>query len=144
RMDIILPAAWLHDCVNLPKNHPDRKLASRYAADFAVKMLRSSGAQEETLLQIHHAIEAHSFSAGIEPKTIEAKIVQDADRMDSLGAIGLARTFAVSGMLGRTLWDSADPLAENRTADDKIFGLDHLYVKLFGIAETLHTDTARK
>ncbi len=144
QMDVILPAAWLHDCVNLPKNHPDRKMASRYAADHAVKLLRSLGTSEDTLQRIWHAIEAHSFSAGIEPQTLEAKIVQDADRMDSLGAIGLARTFAVSGMLGRTLWDSADPLAESRVADDGIYGLDHLYVKLFGIAETLHTDTARK
>lgn len=144
RLEIILPAVWLHDCVNLPKNHPDRKLASTFAAEYAVKELRRLGASEEILQQIRHAIESHSFSAGIHPQTIEAKIVQDADRLDSLGAIGIARTLAVSGMLGRQLWDSVDPLAENRTPDDQIFGLDHLYVKLFEIAKTLHTDAARK
>lgn len=144
RLEIILPAAWLHDCVNLPKDHPDRKMASRFAADYAVKALEPFEPSADILHQIRHAIEAHSFSSGIQPETIEAKIVQDADRLDSLGAIGIARTFAVSGILGRPLWNSVDPLAENRIPDDGLYGLDHFYIKLFEIAKTLHTEAAKK
>lgn len=142
--DIVLPAVWLHDCVNLPKNHPDRHKGSSYAADYAAKALRSHGYEEDQLKAIHHAIEAHSFSANITPQTLEAKIVQDADRLDSLGAIGIARTFAVSGTLKRALFNNDDPLAKHREADDKIYGLDHFFIKLFCIAETLHTDKAKE
>lgn len=68
-----------------------------------------------------HAIEAHSFSAGIAPQSLEAKIVQDADRLEALGAIGLARVFAVSGALGVPLFDAHDPFADARVLDDRAF-----------------------
>ncbi|MCP5995663.1 HD domain-containing protein, partial [Klebsiella pneumoniae] len=74
---------------------------------------------------VEHAIEAHSFSAGIAPQSLEAKIVQDADRLEALGAIGLARVFAVSGALGTALFDADDPFAGARALDDKAFALDH-------------------
>jgi uncharacterized protein len=140
-IDVIIPAAWLHDVVNLPKDHPDRSKASIMAAEKARAILAISGAQK--LDAIHHAIAAHSFSAGIAPETLEAKILQDADRLDALGAIGIARCFAVSGALGRPLFNPADPLATKRAPDDTQYGLDHFQVKLYRIAETLHTPTAR-
>lgn len=142
-VNVIVPAAWLHDIVNLPKNHPDRTKASIMAADVAVAELRTAGYPAQHMEAIHHAIAAHSFSAGIAPQTLEAKILQDADRLDALGAIGIARTFAVSGQLGRMLFDPVDPLARNRTPDDTTYGLDHFQVKLFKVAETLHTSAAR-
>ncbi|MGK7489577.1 HD domain-containing protein, partial [Salmonella enterica] len=73
----------------------------------------------EKLAGICHAIEAHSFSAKIAPTTPEAKIVQDADRLEALGAIGLARVFAVSGALGVALFDADDPFADRRPLNDK-------------------------
>ncbi|MFA9353024.1 hydrolase, partial [Escherichia coli] len=75
-------------------------------------------------------IEAHSFSAKIAPETLEAKIVQDADRLEALGAIGLARVFAVSGALGVALFDAEDPFARQRGLDDKQYALDHFQTKL--------------
>ena len=78
------------------------------------------------------------------PKTLEAKILQDADRLDALGAIGLARMLMVSGALARPLYDSADPLAQNRDPDDTAFALDHFQTKLFTLADTMQTVTARQ
>lgn len=141
--EVIVAAAWLHDLVNLPKNHPERHNASVLAADAAVKELTTIGFATEKLPAIHHAIAAHSFSANIKAETLEAKIVQDADRLDSLGAIGMARTFAVSGALGRTLFHPEDPLATKREPDDRIYGLDHFEIKLYKIAQTIHTDAAK-
>ena len=89
-LEVVVPAAWLHDLVNVPKNDPKRSLASRLSATAATEFLRSSGYPPEHLERIHHAIEAHSFSAKIEAKTLEARIVQDADRLDGLGAVGIA------------------------------------------------------
>ena len=140
---VVLPAAWLHDCVTLPKDHPDRKRASRAAADHAVVFLREAGYPSQHLEAIHHAIEAHSFSANIPPRTLEAKVVQDADRLDALGAIGLARTLAVGTSLGRTLYATDDPFCAHRTPDDYTYTLDHFYTKLLTLAGTMQTESGR-
>src|SRR5690606_35255761 len=86
-----------------------------------------------------YAIEAHSFSAGIPARTEEAKIVQDADRMEALGAIGLVRVFAVSGALNTILFDADDPFADRRELDDKKYALDHFQCKLLRLAGTMQT-----
>ena len=141
--DVLEPAIWLHDLVNHPKDHPERHLASRQSAGKAANILKEFGTRPEIIRQVEHAIAAHSFSAGITPETREAKILQDADRLDALGAIGIARTFAVGGALGRPFYDPADPLAENRDLDDSRFTLDHFAAKLFLLDTTLQTQSAR-
>jgi len=141
---IVVPAAWLHDLVIVPKNDPRRSQASRLSAKAAATFLKSVEYPEEHLHEIAHAIEAHSFSAQIEPKTIEAKIIQDADRLDGLGAIGIARCFAVAGSLKRPLYSAIDPFCEEREPDDSQFTVDHFYTKLFNIAETLQTAAGRE
>jgi len=88
-----------------------------------------------------HAVEGHSFSANIEVKTIEAKIVQDADRLDGLGAIGIARCFATAGLLKRAFYSSEDPFCDARAPDDSQFTVDHFFKKLFKTAETMKTSS---
>lgn len=136
-------AAILHDLVNLPKDAPDRARASQLSAERAADWLAGQGWPADRVALVAHAIAAHSFSAGIEPQTPEAKILQDADRLEALGAIGLARMFAVSGALGRALFDPEDPLGRNRALDDRAFALDHLETKLFRLAATMQTAEGR-
>ena len=140
---VVIPAAWLHDCVTLPKNAPNRHEASRLAAVAAVRFLRSIAYPEEHLEGIAHAIAAHSFSAGIAPTTLEAKVVQDADRLDAIGAIGVARCMMVGGVLERPLYHTTDPFCQTREPDDLTYTIDHFYRKLFKIGQTLHTAAAR-
>lgn len=142
---VVLTACYFHDIVNLPKNHPERNLASRYAARETVRVLQADFADfpSELYPAVSHAVEAHSFSAGIPAETVEAKIVQDADRLESLGAIGLARVFYTSGALGRALFDSEDPFARQRPLDDIHWALDHFQTKLLGLPATMHTETGR-
>ncbi len=137
-------AAYLHDLVNLPKNHPDRSRASAMSADAARPILRDLGIDEARIEAACHAIETHSFSAGKKPQTLEARILQDADRIEALGAIGIARAFYIAGMLGSGLFDGGDPLAEHRPLDDKKFALDHFEVKLWSLATTMQTDAGRR
>src|SRR5437763_11810497 len=87
---VVLAACYLHDLVNLPKNDPERHLASTRSAVLARRELETLGFPPERLDAVAHAIQTHSFSAGIAPTTLEARIVQDADRLDGLGAVGLA------------------------------------------------------
>ena len=144
RMDVVLPAAWLHDCVHVAKDSPDRKRASRLAAAHASEFLERERYPAARLPEIRHAIEAHSFSAGIPPTTVEAKVVQDADRLDALGAIGLARCIAVGAALGRELYQPDDPFCERRLPADSGASIDHFYAKLLKLAGTMQTRAGRQ
>ena len=93
---------------------------------------------------VHHAIHAHSFSAAIAPRTLEARILQDADRLDAIGHIGIARCFAVSGGMGRALYDPVDPVAGNRPLDDSQYALDHFYAKLLKLKDDFQTATGQE
>ena len=143
-MQVLMAGAYLHDLVNLPKDAPNRREASRLSAEAAVAWLRDTSFPKDKLDAVAHAIAAHSFSAGIAPETHEARILQDADRLEALGAIGLARMFAVSGLMGGQLYDPEDPLAQHRPLDDRAYALDHLEVKLFPLVETMQTATGRE
>lgn len=141
--EIVIPAAWLHDCFSFPKDHPDRKNSSKYAADKALQFLKGINYPDEHLKPIHHAIVTHSFSANIRPLTLEAKIVQDADRLDALGAIGIVRCIQVSTSLDRELYSTQDPFCQQRSPDDGKYAIDHFYKKLLLIADSINTESAR-
>lgn len=142
-LSIVLPAAYLHDCFTYPKDHPNRKQSSIIAAKKAVAFLESIDYPRQYHDAIAHAIEAHSFSANIRPNTLEAKVVQDADRLDALGAIGITRCIQVSTEFDAQLYDNKDIFAQQRELDDKQFTLDHFQTKLFKIAETMNTESAK-
>jgi uncharacterized protein len=143
QLEVTLPAAWLHDCITVAKDSPLRKQASRLAADEAVRFLQSIDYPADLLPQVHHAIAAHSFSARIPTETLEASIVQDADRLEAIGAIGIARCFLTGGAMGTPLYEPSDPFSHERELDDKSYTLDHFYVKLFKLVDTMQTDAGR-
>jgi uncharacterized protein len=140
---ILVAAVILHDCVAVEKNSPQRSQASRLAAARARTILGELGWDAVRIDAAAHAIEAHSFSAGISAKTVEARVVQDADRLDAIGAIGIARCFYVAGRTGSSLYDPSDPSAANRGLDDQSFALDHFAAKLFKVAENFQTNAGR-
>lgn len=141
---VVVPAACLHDCVAVPKDSPQRALGSRLAAEAATRFLDGCGWDPERLPAIRHAIEAHSYTAGIAPETLEARVVQDADRLDSLGAIGIARCLLVGGHLGRPLLADDDPFCDERPPDDRRYTIDHFYAKLFRLPDTMQTEAGRQ
>jgi uncharacterized protein len=128
--ELLAAAVILHDCVAIPKNDPRRKMASRLAADRAREVMTPFRWPPDRLDALRHAIEAHSFTARIMPASLEAKILQDADRLDAIGAIGVARCFYVAGSMGALLYDPADPEARRRPLDDVRFAVDHFHTKL--------------
>lgn len=145
-LKVILLASYFHDLVSLPKNHPDRARSSRLSAQQTLDILARDFPHfpPELYADVAHAIEAHSFSAQISPQTLEAKIVQDADRLEALGAIGLARVFAVSGSMNTALFDADDPFADRRALDDKAYALDHFQTKLLRLPATMQTAKGRE
>lgn len=141
---VVLPAAWFHDLVNYPKNHPNRSQSSRESALVAVQVLEKMGYPAEWHSPIAQAIESHSFSAGLEAKSLEAKIVQDADRLDALGAIGIARCFATANAMQSKFYDPLDPFASRRPLDDRAFALDHFFLKLFRLGDMMQTNAGQR
>ncbi len=140
---VVVPAAYLHDCVYVSKIDPRRSQASRISADRAVDLLTGWSYPSEFLPGIHHAILAHSFSAKVAAETVEAKVVQDADRLDAMGAVGIFRCFAFSGLAKRPLYSAIDPFCQSRTPDDQSNTLDHFFTKLLSLHERLNTVAAK-
>lgn len=139
--EVLMIAAYLHDIVNLPKDDPRSKEAASLSAEHAVAWMTARDLPGEEA--VAHAIRGHSYSAGHPCDTIEAQVLQDADRLEALGAIGIARCFTVAGQMGAGIAHGHDPLAKARPLEDKRFALDHFETKLFAVAETLNTAPAR-
>jgi len=140
---ITLAGALLHDIVNLPKDHPERKNASRMAAARAQGLLAESGFSPSEIAHVQQVILEHSFSLGLRPSSIEAAVVQDADRLDALGAIGILRATTCGSRLGASYYHRQDPLASDRPLDDKSFTIDHFFTKLFKLPELMNTASAK-
>lgn len=141
---VLLCAAYLHDLVALPKDHPKRDKAAMMSATAAGPVMQALGLTPTEIARTRHAIEAHSHSAAAPANSMEAKILRDADRLEALGAIGIARCFAVSGSLDRMLFHPDDPFARGRDLDDRRYALDHFAVKLLKLPDTFLTATGRK
>jgi uncharacterized protein len=138
-----LAAALLHDAVNLPKDHPERARASERSASLAREWLGELNFEIAEIDLIADAIEDHSYSRGATPRSALGRALQDADRLEALGAIGIIRTFVTGVRLGGRPFDSLDPFARSRELDDKAFSVDHFFVKLLGLVDTMQTNAGR-
>ncbi len=141
---VLVASVLLHDCVSVEKNSPLRSQASRLAAEKARGILSDLGWSAADVDAVAHAILTHSFSANLVPETLEAKILQDADRLDAIGMVGAARCFYIAGRMGSALYDPVDPLAKNRPLDDRRFAIDHFENKLFKLADGFQTKAGRQ
>lgn len=141
---VVLAAVLLHDIVQFKKSDPRSKTASVKSAQMAVKILQKYDFSSSEITIIHDAILDHSFSRGKTPKTLEGKILQDADRLDALGAIGIARTFSVGGSEKRQIYNESDPFCQKRKPDDHSWTVDHFYRKLLLLEKKMNTAFARK
>lgn len=140
----LLAAVYCHDLVNLPKNHPERSNASLLAAEKAAPFLQESGFNEEEIKKIKQYVIEHSFSKGLKPTSLEAAILQDSDRLDTLGAIGILRCASVNTQMKSAFYEPFDPLAKERELDDKKYMLDHYFVKIFKLPELMNTSKGRE
>lgn len=140
---VVVTAALLHELFTLPKGHPQSHEAGDVCAEHARALLCREGAPESLTARVASAIRDHAFSKGVVPEALESKVLQDADRLDALGAIGLARMWATCADMKRPFYSPDDPFCASRTPDDKAWGLDHVFKKLLVVPERLHTETAR-
>ena len=137
-------AALLHDLVDVPKDSPLRSRASELSARQAEAILPGHGFDRAATARVARAIEQHSFSRGEVPTEPLAMALQDADRLEALGAIGVFRTISTGARMGGRYFDPADPFAERRELDDMAFSVDHFFRKLLGLPATMRTGPGRR
>jgi uncharacterized protein len=143
-MRVLLLAALLHD-VGSEKKHTTKQGESEDPGKSAVgAFLEAVGLEEAARDKVQYAVDVHRFSKGIVPVTLEARVLQDADRLDALGAIGIARVFLTGGTLGRELYSPDDPFCQARKPDDRKWNLDHFYKKLLKLESGMHTKSAKR
>lgn len=143
-LDIVTASAIFHDVISYPKNHHKRMLSSKKSADFARKILIKEklfpkGKIEKTC----KAIDLCSFSRGAKPDFLEAKILQDADSLEGMGAISIMRTFSSAGQMNQGFYNNVDPFCKKRKPDNKRYAVDLFFTRLLVVSERLHTKTAK-
>jgi uncharacterized protein len=140
---LVLSAVLLHDIVSYPKSDKRSKLSSIKSAEASKKILQKYNFSLDEIQIISDAIRDHSFSQNKTPQTIEGKILQYADRLDAIGAIGIARVFAVSGSEKRPFYSPNDPFCQKRTPNDHRWALDHFYKKLLRLESMMNTKSGK-
>jgi len=140
---LVLSAVLLHDIVSYPKSDKRSKLSSIESAELSKKILKKYHFSKEEIEIITDAIRDHSFSQNKKPKTIEGKILQDADRLDAIGAIGIARVFSVAGAENRPFYNKVDPFCKRRDPDDQKWTMDHFYKKLLKLEDLMNTKSGK-
>ena len=140
---LVLSSALLHDIVSYPKSDKRSKLSSIQSAKKSEQILKKYNFSKEEISIISDAIHDHSFSQNTTPRTLEGKILQDADRLDALGAIGIARVFATGGSLKRPFYNIDDPFCKTRTPDDKTWTVDHFFQKLLKLGSLMNTKSGK-
>jgi len=136
-------AALLHDAVHVPKDSPDRATASERAAAHAAERLTALGFAPGAVARIADAVRDHSFSRGAVPQAALGRALQDADRLEALGAIGLLRTISTGVRMGADWFHPDDPFACGRPLDDRRYSVDHFHAKLLGLPATMRTAAGR-
>jgi len=140
---LVLCAALLHDIVSYPKSDKRSKKSSIESAKKSKIILKQYDFSNDEILIISNAIRDHSFSQNKTPESIVGKILQDADRLDAIGAIGIARVFATGGSLKRPFYNKDDPFCKTRKPDDKTWTVDHFYQKLLKLEPLMNTKSGK-
>jgi uncharacterized protein len=143
-LHLLAAAVLLHDCVHVEKGSPVRDQASRLSAERAGEALSELGWATRDIEIVTDAVLSHSYSAGLVPTTPEARVLQDADRLDAIGLVGVARCFYTAGRLGSSLYNPDDPAGQNRPLDDRSYALDHFPKKLLTLATGFNTVAGRR
>ena len=141
-LEIVRAATLLHD---VARGHGDRLVAdhARAGAEFSRELLADH--PPEKVEAVAHAVAAHRFRTGPSPQTLEAQVLHDADKLDAIGAIGVARAFAFGGYEGQRLWADVPPeYRESQATRHEHTPVHEYQIKLSKIKDRLLTESARR
>ncbi len=145
--DLAGAAALVHDLVFVPKDSAQRAEGGERSAAAAPAVLAAAGYTAAEVVQIAGAVRTSSWSRGLPPEGPLGAVLQDADRLDAIGVLGLMRNLACAQHMakpGSAFYHADDPLARSgRDLDDKVWATDHVFAKLLKLAAGMHTAGAR-
>lgn len=141
-------AALVHDMVNIPKDSPKRSEGGSLSATASAPILQQVGYTNDEVTLICEGVRTSSWSKGLEPTSPIGRVLQDADRLDAIGAIGIIRTFATAQKMATnsaslSLYEPTEPIANIRPSQDKRFAVDHFTTKLLKLKDGMHTKSAK-
>ncbi|MBO3798587.1 MAG: HD domain-containing protein [Thermoproteota archaeon] len=131
---VLVAAALLHD-VGVRYELEQGVDHSEKSVEIAEEILPRIGFPKDKISMVLEAISMHRFRKGVRAVSIESRILQDADRLDAMGAIGVARTFSHGGRRGIPMYSSSRDTGST---------VDHFYEKLLKLKNSLNTETARR
>ncbi len=137
-------AGLLHDIVNVPKDSPERSKASERCAEESRGILARYGFAPDAVERICEAIRDHSYTRGAAPSTPIGRALQDADRLEAIGAIGVMRAVSCGTRMGSAFFHPDDPWACDRALDDRSWVVDHFFQKLLRLADTMTTEAGKR
>lgn len=136
-------AVLFHDVGRAKEDQDEIEDHSEWGANESERILREHDAGEETIDAVSHCIRAHRYSNQVTPETIEAKIVSDADNLDALGAVGIARCFTYGGERGLSIHDPSRPPEED-TSSAGTTQFNHLHKKILNLPNRMYTDAGKE
>ena len=143
-LGVIKMAALLHDIARMREVEGEDICHAEEGSKMAEDLLKEANVPEEKISKVVDAIKVHRYSKGLEPESKEAEILQDADRLDALGAICIARVCGYGGMKGRPLYRADMPPKKVYIGEDSTTAINHFYEKIFKIKpETFKTKVAQ-
>ena len=140
---LVLISVLLHDIIKTSKSKQNSKSSADLSASKSVKILKKMNMPKSEIDIVFEAISNHSFTKKKASDSIEGRILQDADRLDAIGAIGICRAFCVSGVKNRPFYNTENPFAKKRSLNDKKWALDHFFKKLLTLEKQMNTKSAK-
>lgn len=144
-LDIVIPAALFHDTVVYMKNSKESKNETEESAEVTAEIL--SGIDEypkEKIPRVQACIRECSFTKGLKPSSKESAVLQDADLLESTGAIAIARTFSSGGQMNRPLYELSDIFRDKGLPDVNTSSLDLFFTRLLKVGDRVHTNYAKQ
>jgi len=142
-LDVVKAAALLHDVARALEDEGKIDDHAAEGAKMARKLLEEVNFPREKIDKIIHCIEVHRFRKNVKVESLEAKILQDADRLDIIGAIGIARVFARGGWENMPIHDPSIP-PKKKYDGRSLTSVNHIYEKILKVKDTFNTAAAKK
>jgi len=142
-LDVIKASALLHDVARAKEDEGKIEDHAAEGAKMARRILEEINFPREKVEKVVHCIEVHRFRNSMKAESLEARILQDADRLDMLGAVGIARVFARGGWQNMPIHDPLIPPKE-RYDGRSLTSVNHICEKILKIKDTFNTDTAKE
>ena len=139
---VLFAAVWLHDIGRAKEDRGEIDDHAGWGASEAAEVLSDLGADPDIVGAVQHCIRAHRYSNDVEPETREAEVLSDADNLDALGAVGIARCFSYGGERGHRLHDpDLPPEADDTAAGATQF--NHFHKKILRLPDRMYTEAGR-